>query len=145
MVGFARLSACIASLVRQSSDTDILSIAKVVDVGLGLVDAFLGRGREDVGAARHHFDCPVRLAEVEQAATPGVFEPMPELLTIVDLVYYSTPKSWSNRKFWLSYYVTIVLLWWIEPKIDWNRLLPTIESKNLVAIMIVSNSRTFAQ
>ena len=34
----------------------------------------------------------------------------------------------------------IMLLWSIEPKIDCNRLLPTIESKNLVAIMIVSNS-----
>ena len=28
-----------------------------------------------------------------------------------------------------------MLLWSIEPKIDWNRLLPTIESKNLVTIM----------
>ena len=34
----------------------------------------------------------------------------------------------------------IMLLWSIEPKIDWNRLLPTIESKNLVAIMIISSS-----
>ena len=33
-----------------------------------------------------------------------------------------------------------MLLWLIEPKIDWNRLLPTIKSRNLVAIMIVSNS-----
>ena len=33
-----------------------------------------------------------------------------------------------------------MLLWSIEPKLDWNRLLPTIESKNLVAIMIVGNS-----
>ena len=40
----------------------------------------------------------------------------------------------------LSHYVTITQLWSIEPKIDWNPLLPTIESKNLVAIMIVSNS-----
>ena len=29
----------------------------------------------------------------------------------------------------------------MEPKMDWNRMLPTIESNNLVAIMIVSNSR----
>ena len=35
-------------------------------------------------------------------------------------------------------YVTIMLLWLIEPKLDWNPLLQTIESKNLVAIMIVS-------
>ena len=34
----------------------------------------------------------------------------------------------------------IMMLWSIEPKIDWNRLLTTIECKNLVAIMIVSNS-----
>ena len=34
----------------------------------------------------------------------------------------------------------IMLLWSIEPKIDWNRLLLTIESKNLVVIMITSNS-----
>ena len=34
----------------------------------------------------------------------------------------------------------IMLLWSIEPKIDWNRLLMTIKSKNLVAIMILSNS-----
>ena len=27
-----------------------------------------------------------------------------------------------------------------EPKIAWNQLLPTIESKNLVVIMIISNS-----
>ena len=27
-----------------------------------------------------------------------------------------------------------------KPKIDWNQLLPTIESKNMVVIMIVSNS-----
>ena len=33
-----------------------------------------------------------------------------------------------------------MLLWSIEPKFDLNRFLPTIESKNLVAIMIVSNS-----
>ena len=33
-----------------------------------------------------------------------------------------------------------MLLWSIEPKIDLNRLLPTIQSKNLVAVMIVSNS-----
>ena len=33
-----------------------------------------------------------------------------------------------------------MMLWSIEPKIDWNRLLQTIESKNLVAIIIVSNS-----
>ena len=33
-----------------------------------------------------------------------------------------------------------MLLWSIEPKIDWNHLLPTIESKNMVMIMIVSNS-----
>ena len=33
-----------------------------------------------------------------------------------------------------------MLLWSIEPKIDWNRMLPIIESKNVVAIMIVSNS-----
>ena len=33
-----------------------------------------------------------------------------------------------------------MLLWSIEPKIDWNQLLPTIESRNLVAIMIFSNS-----
>ena len=33
-----------------------------------------------------------------------------------------------------------MLLWSIELKIDGNRLLPTIESKNLVAIMIVGNS-----
>ena len=32
-----------------------------------------------------------------------------------------------------------MLLLLIEPKIDWNRLLPTIEFKNLVAIMIVGN------
>ena len=35
--------------------------------------------------------------------------------------------------------VTIMMLWLIEPKINWNRLLLTIESKNLIAIMIVSN------
>ena len=35
-----------------------------------------------------------------------------------------------------------MLLWSIEPKINWNKLLTTIESKNLVAIMIVSNSGT---
>ena len=35
---------------------------------------------------------------------------------------------------------TIMLLWLIELKIDWNQLLPTIESRNLVAIMIFSNS-----
>ena len=34
----------------------------------------------------------------------------------------------------------IMLLWSFEPKIDWNRLLATIESKHLVTIMIVSNS-----
>ena len=34
-------------------------------------------------------------------------------------------------------YVKIMLLWSIEPKIDWNRLLPTIESTNLVTIMII--------
>ena len=34
----------------------------------------------------------------------------------------------------------IMMLRSIEPKIDWNRLLATIEYKNLVAIMIVSNS-----
>ena len=34
----------------------------------------------------------------------------------------------------------IMLLWSIEPKIDWNRLLQTIESKHPVAIMIISNS-----
>ena len=34
----------------------------------------------------------------------------------------------------------IMLLWWIEATIDWNQLLPTIESKNRVAIMIVGNS-----
>ena len=33
-----------------------------------------------------------------------------------------------------------MLLLSIEPKIDWNQLLMTIESKNLVTIMIVSNS-----
>ena len=33
-----------------------------------------------------------------------------------------------------------MLLRSIQPKLDWNRLLPKIESKNLVAIMIVSNS-----
>ena len=33
----------------------------------------------------------------------------------------------------------IMLLWLIEPKIDWNRLLRTIESKNLVTIMIMNN------
>ena len=33
-----------------------------------------------------------------------------------------------------------MLLWSIEPKIVWNRLLTTIESKNQVAIMIISNS-----
>ena len=33
-----------------------------------------------------------------------------------------------------------MLLLSIEPKIDWNGLLQTIESKNLVAIMFVSNS-----
>ena len=38
-----------------------------------------------------------------------------------------------------------MLLWSIKPKIDWNRLLLTIESKNLVAIMIVSNSGKFVQ
>ena len=37
----------------------------------------------------------------------------------------------------------IMLLWSIEPKIEWNRLLTTIESKNLVGIMILSNSATF--
>ena len=36
-----------------------------------------------------------------------------------------------------------MLLWLIEPKIDWNRLLLSIESKNLVAMMIVSNSAFF--
>ena len=36
--------------------------------------------------------------------------------------------------------VTFMLLWSIRPKIDWNQLLPTIESKNVVSIMIVSNS-----
>ena len=40
-----------------------------------------------------------------------------------------------------AYYVIIMLLWYSEPKIDWNRLLPTINSKNLAVIMIVSNSR----
>ena len=34
-------------------------------------------------------------------------------------------------------------LWSIEPKVDWNPFLLTIESKNLVAIMIVSNSANF--
>ena len=34
----------------------------------------------------------------------------------------------------------IMLLWAIKPKIGWNGLLPTIKSKNLVVIMIVSNS-----
>ena len=33
-----------------------------------------------------------------------------------------------------------MLLWSIVPKINWNQLLPTIESKNMVTIMIVSNS-----
>ena len=33
-----------------------------------------------------------------------------------------------------------MLLWLIEPKIGWNRFLMPIESKNLVVIMIVSNS-----
>ena len=33
-----------------------------------------------------------------------------------------------------------MLLWSIELKIDWYRLLPTTKSKNLVAIMIVTNS-----
>ena len=33
-----------------------------------------------------------------------------------------------------------MLLWLIEPKIDWNQLMQTIESKNVVAIMIVNNS-----
>ena len=40
----------------------------------------------------------------------------------------------------LIHYVMIMLLWSIEPKIDRNHLLPTSESKNLVAIMNVSNS-----
>ena len=34
----------------------------------------------------------------------------------------------------------IILLWSIEPKIDWNRLSTRIVSKNLVAIMMVRNS-----
>ena len=34
-----------------------------------------------------------------------------------------------------------MLLWSIEPKIDGNRLLPTIESKNLVAIIIMIVTR----
>ena len=34
----------------------------------------------------------------------------------------------------------MMLLWSIEPKIDWNQLLPTIEAKNLVPIVNVSNS-----
>ena len=37
-------------------------------------------------------------------------------------------------------YVTIMLLWSIEPKIDWNQLMPTMESKNLLTILIASNS-----
>ena len=36
--------------------------------------------------------------------------------------------------------VTIMLLWLMALKIDIKQLLPTIESKNLVSIMIVSNS-----
>ena len=63
-----------------------------------------------------------------------------ELLTIVDLVDWSNPKSWSSGKFWLSCHVTITQVWSFEPTIDWNWLLKTIESKNLVAIIIVSNS-----
>ena len=46
----------------------------------------------------------------------------------------------QNRPRILGLYVTIMLLWSIEPKIDRNRLLPTIKFKNLVAIMIVGNS-----
>ena len=37
----------------------------------------------------------------------------------------------------------MMLLWSIEPKINWNRLLPTIESKNLLVLMILSNSGKF--
>ena len=43
-------------------------------------------------------------------------------------------------EFWSLFYVTIMLLWLNEPKMDCNPLLSTIESKNLVEIMIVSNS-----
>ena len=63
-----------------------------------------------------------------------------ELFKIVDLVDSPTLNSWSNWKFWSSYYFWSTLLWSIEPKIDWNQLLPTIESKNLVVNMIVSNT-----
>ena len=45
----------------------------------------------------------------------------------------------SRWKFWSSYYVPIMQLWSIEPNMDWVWLLPTIESKHLVAIMIVGN------
>ena len=34
----------------------------------------------------------------------------------------------------------IMILWLIEPNIDYNLLLPTIKFKNLVVIMIISNS-----
>ena len=40
----------------------------------------------------------------------------------------------------MSQKLTIMLLCLIEPKIHWNRLFPKIESKNMVAIMMVSNS-----
>ena len=42
-----------------------------------------------------------------------------------------------------QYYVTIMLLWSIEPKIDWNSLLPAI--KSMVETMIVSNSAPEAE
>ena len=55
-------------------------------------------------------------------------------------IYYKSDLENFESELLLSFSVTIMVLWLIEPKINWNQLLPTFESKNRVAIMIVSNS-----
>ena len=61
------------------------------------------------------------------------------LNTIIELLTWSVLARF-NRASDLIILVTIMLLLLIEQKFNWNLLLPTIESKNLNAIIMVSNS-----